>query len=253
MSELDVTKPSSLAGGVLASTIASAVETDLPACNLSGTGTFSWLLQFDTTAGTLKTGGAKPVADPTTGYSFDTDTVQGFSLAPITIATTPDASGSFGSTAGQSLVIPVFLDAAGSSVILLPLQEAVISMGTLTADQNCIGTYNAASLQPSNSCAPDATHPQFTDGGSLGGFITLKDANNVMIASLNESLCALLAGGSDTTTMQGSGATVCATDASANVVYQGDWCSTMNGAATAGCADAVAFQASFAASSVTIH
>ncbi len=44
---------------------------DNTACNLDGSGTFSWLLQFDTTAGTLKTGGARPVAEPTTGYSFE--------------------------------------------------------------------------------------------------------------------------------------------------------------------------------------
>jgi hypothetical protein len=128
-------------------------------------------------------------------------------------------------------------------------------MGKLTEGNNCIGSYNAATLQPANNCTPDATHPQFTDGASLDGYITLKDANNVTISALNESLCVLLSGGGAqyTTTKPGSSETVCTTDASGNVVYQGNWCSTTNMAATSSCADSVSLSANFAASSVKIN
>ncbi len=255
MSQLDVVSPPALSKGVVATVIGGAVELNEPACNLSGSATFNWLLQFDTGAGTLTTGGAKPVTDPTKGYSFDTDTVQGFSLAPIVVNTKPDASGSFGTAMGHNLIVPIFLDAAGDMVVLLPLQAATISMGKLTEGQNCVGTYNAATLDPANACVPDATHPQYTDGGSLDGFITLKDANNVVISTLNESLCVLLSGGASqyVTTKPGSSETICTTDASGNVVYQGNWCSSTNAAAANGCADSVALSANFAASSVQIN
>src|SRR5262245_15655627 len=69
MSELQVTAPAALTMGIMANVIAGAVTPSNSGCNLNGFETFNWLLQFDTAAHTIKTGGAKPVADATAGYS----------------------------------------------------------------------------------------------------------------------------------------------------------------------------------------
>jgi hypothetical protein len=257
MSELTVTTPVELATGAVLNIIDGAVELNEMPCYLTGSGTFSWLIQFDTTAGTIMTGGAKPVTDPTKGYSFDTEMSGGFSLAPVTITAKPDPStGVFAAATGKSLIVPIFLDATGTSVVLLPLQAARLKMGTLSADQNCIGSFNAAKLEPANNCLPiPGGASQFIPGGELDGFITLDDADNVSISALQESLCVLLSGNAMMygMTAMGSSEAVCTRDANNKVIFQGNWCSTKNAPAADGCADAVQLGASFAASSVLIN
>jgi len=255
MAELDVTKPSVLSMGIIGEVVGGAVQLSEMACNLTGSGLFTWLLQFDTSMGTLTTGGAKPVTDPTMGYSFDTDTMQGFSLAPVVLNVKPDSTGKFSTTMGKDLIVPIFLDTMGD-VVLLPLKSATIQMGQLTDGNNCIGSYNAATLDPGNSCQPGAGMTAFTDGAKLNGYITLADADNVVIAQLSESLCVLLSGNATmygVTSAEAGGATVCKRDTNGNIVYQGGWCSTTNMAASPTCADAEELKANFAASSVKIN
>jgi hypothetical protein len=257
VSQLTVQKPTVFATGVGEATLSSATLPDGPSCNLDGTGTFSWLLQFDTTAGTLKTGGAKPVADPTMGYSFDDEMiVQGTSTFHVTPATLPltQSSGAFMTSVAVSLDLPVFLDQAGTSVLLLPLQMLSVQ-GTVTSDNDCIGSYNANTLDPANACQPASGVLSFANGGTGTAFIALSDADNVAIASINESLCVFL---SNNPTLYGvmqtgSTETVCKRDASGNIVFQGDWCAATNSAASAVCADSVAVSFAFAASSILIN
>jgi hypothetical protein len=255
MSELDVTAPHALTTGIVANVVSGAVQQNLMACNLQGTATFNWLLQFDTTAGTLRTGGAKPVMDPTMGYSFDNETIMGQMIAPITVPAKPDATtGAFSVMTGMDLVVPIFLNAQATSVVILPLKQARIAMGTITSNNNCIGTYNATGLQPSNSCLPDPMAsppiPQYITAGALDGYILLEDADKVQISSIQQTLCVLLSGNASMYGMPGMGGlTVCKRDASMKIVYQGGWCSTTNMAAAAGCADAEHLSAEVAASS----
>jgi hypothetical protein len=262
MAELDLTAPAALTTGIVKTTVQGNVTPNDKPCNLDGAATFSWLMEFDTTAGTLKTGGAKPVTDPTMGYAFDDEMItQGpttFHITPITYNVKPDATGKFSVTTGQNLIVPIFLNATGSSVVLLPLRQARLTMGTLSASQNCIGSYNASTLDPANSCQPQTGMPQFTDGASLDGYITLKDSDTVIVSALNESLCVLLSGDATTYGMtNAAGVTVCKTDANGNPTFQGNWCDggttpPTNTAATATCADSVSLGANFAASSVLI-
>lgn len=262
MSELDVTSPPALTTGIIAGVIGGAVLPNVKSCNVDGAATFNWLLQFDTVAGTLRTGGAKPVTDPTMGYAFDMDMVtqgtQMFDLSPVTFMTKPDpTTGAFSVATGQKLIVPIFLDAAGDSVVILPLQAARLKMGTLSTSQNCIGTYNdgtgPTALQPSGSCQPQSTPTvitSFVDGASLDGYITLEDADTVVISTLSETLCVLLAGMSN-----GDGASPtshCKRDANNNIIFQGGWCAATNSAATSTCADSEQLTASFAASSIKI-
>jgi hypothetical protein len=256
MSEIDFTAPAALDTGLVKNILSGAAELDLASCNLSGSATFSWLLQFDTVAMTLKTGGAKPVADPFQGYAFDDEVLDGLHIQPVTFPNVaPDATGAFSTTQGMDLVIPIFLNAAGTSAVLLPLHQARLFQGRLSSNDDCIGTYNAAGLDPANSCNPDSTHPAFVDAASLDGYITLEEADQVIITAANESLCVLLSGNS---TMYGTpsagagGADVCKRDATGKILYQGDWCSTTNAAASSTCADADEVKANFAASSIKI-
>lgn len=246
MSELTVDKPGALSTGIVATIVGGAVALSSPECNLSGSGTFSWLLEFDTAAGKLKTGGAKPVADPASGFSFVDEMLGGKQVSPITFDVTPDASGNFSVTTGQDIVVPIFLDAAATQYVLLPLKQAKLTMGTLSASQNCIGHYNSEGLDPLNVCLPDDQNKAFVAGASLGGLITLEDADTVEIASLNETLCVLLA--NNMGVAGPNGIKVCERDAGNKITFQGDACE-----AGGACGDSVALSAKFAASSVKIN
>jgi hypothetical protein len=130
-------------------------------------------------------------------------------------------------------------------------------MGTLSSNNNCIGSYNSKGLSPANSCAPSATTPQFLTGGTLDGFITLEDADSVIIAQLKQSLCFYLSGATTGPT-DANGNSLCPRDANNNITYQptaadGGWCSTTNTAETASCDDSLKLAAAFAASSVKIN
>jgi hypothetical protein len=256
MSNLTLTAPSGLTQGVVTTVLSSAIYANDPACNEPGVATFNWLLQFDTVAATLKTGGAKPVLDPAQGYAFDDEILAGTQVAPVTLPLFLDAAGIFSVTAGQAVNMPIFLDAMGKSAMVLPLSQAVFTKGELSADRNCIGHFNAAGLDPNNSCAPDATHPLFIDGASLEAMIFLEAADKVVIQALGETLCVLL---SSNPSMYGApgtgmfvGSTVCKRDPTNHIVYKGGWCSVTNQPATPSCADAEHLTGTFAASSVLI-
>ena len=253
MAQLTFTHPSSFTKGIIATTLAGAVTPALTTCNLDGSATFSWLLQFDTTGGTLTTGGAKPVADPTTGYAFDSETISGFMVQPAMMAATLDATGNFAVATGVNLNLPIFLNAAGTASILLPIQQARLTMGTVSSSHNCIGSYNAANLDPANNCQPTSSTPAFVTGGKVDGFIRLTDADQVTVAPVAESLCVLLSGDAATYGDGASPIAHCKTDAGGAILFAGDWCSTTNAAATASCADSVQLSGDFAASSVKIN
>jgi hypothetical protein len=263
MNELDVTSPHALTAGIINTTVSMNVWPTDATCNLQGAGTFSWLLQFDTAAGTLKTGGAKPAATPSQGYTFDDETLmqagQPFHVQPVTYTgITPDAMGNFAVTMGQDLIIPIFLNAAGTSVVLLPLHKARLTTGQLSSNNNCIGTYNVAGLDPSMTCQPMGSDPLFNSAGKLDGYITLEEADTVVVtAAANDTLCVLLSGNATmySTPVMRNGSTVnaCTRDSSGKIMYQGGWCASTNMAAAAGCADADELAANFAASSILIN
>lgn len=248
MSQLTINKPDELTAAknpVVAGIIGKGVTMNLPDCNLNGGGTFSWLLQFDSATGKLKTGGALIQDDPTAGYCFVNGKLAGSDkdIAPLTIDAAPDADGKFSVTVGGNVIVPIFLTDV-TNYVLLPLSNAKIINATLSADHNCIGKYNAADLDPANSCLP----PEFTNSASLDAYITLEDADTVPVESLKKTLCALLTKEDD------GGATIkkCKRDAAGAITSKGDWCSTTDKAADAACSDAFKLGADFAASAVKI-
>jgi hypothetical protein len=259
MSDLVVASPGALAKGIVAMVLTPAIQQNDIACNEPGQGTFNWLLEFDLNAGTLKAGGARPIMDPQQlNYIFDTEILAGKMIAPVTYMSQFSAMGTglgFAVTQGQALNMPIFLDQMGTNAVVLPLRQATFK-GQLSANHDCIGSFNAKGLDPTNACLPDATHPLFIDGASLDALITLEDADQVPVTAIGETLCVLLAGdpanfGAPGTGMF-AGLTVCKRDASNAILYKGGWCSTTNQPATPTCADAEHLSGSFAASSVLI-
>jgi hypothetical protein len=250
MAQLTITKPDILAGPTIGKVVSDAVRMNLQQCRLNGTGTFSWLIEFDTTAGTVRTGGALPQTDPTKGYCFVDTMVDTFHLEPITI-TTPLTDGAFSADIGD-LLVPIYLaaDPPGTPIIL-PLHSTELTQGTVSADNNCVGAYNAAGLDPNNLCLPDAEHPAFLDDANLDAYITIEEADTVIVESLGQSLCVILSGDPG---MYGDGMMPnrCLRDANGAILLEGDWCAGTDSAATAMCKDAFALGAKFSASAVDI-
>lgn len=252
MANLTLTAPPSLTKGLVKGVVSNGVTMNLASCNLNGGGTFSWLLQFDTATGTLKTGGATPANDPTKGYTFVNKTINGFQIAPFTAMAPIGKDGSFAITKGQDVTVPVYLKLDASSAVLLPLKAAKLS-GKVSADKNCIGEYNSKGLDPAGSCVDDATTPLFigADGkansdGKLDGYITLEQADTVIVDAVGQSLCVILSGDAAT---YGNGATpsLCKRDAAMKITFKGDWCDATDDNT---CKDSARLTANFSASAV---
>lgn len=254
MAGLTFTAPASLTKGLINSVIANSMTLNQPACNLNGAGTFSWLLAFDTVAGTLKTGGAMPAADPALGYSFvDQDyPVLGGKLhvGPVTL-TAPLDPGCQASSSAADLNLPIYLDQGASDQMLIPLRQARFVKLSISGHHNCIGKYNAKGLDPSTGCVADDQNPIFLPGGQIVGLINLDQADSVIIDALGQSLCVVLSG--DAATYGNGGTPARCKRTGGKIVFKGDWCTATNAAASAGCSDAVNFAGDFAASGVLIE
>lgn len=254
MADLALTAPNALVKGIVNTVIKGGITPQNLSCNLSGGGTFSWLLAFDVAAGTLRTGGAKPTKTPALGYSFlseDFPIVGGtLPLDPVTLTAPLDASCTATSSAAN-LNLPVYLDIAASQTVLLPLRQVRFSNLAVSGDHNCIGKYNAAGLKPADNCVATQQTPAFFPGGQVDGFINLDQADSVVVAPLQQTLCVVLAGDA---TKYGDGSTPAKCKrTSGKIVFPGDWCTATNQAATAQCNDAVRFAGAFAASGVLIN
>jgi hypothetical protein len=248
LSQLSVTRPAVLAQEVMYNIIGLGVNLNLDQCNVSGQGTFCWLMQFDTSAGTLKTGGALPKPDPTDGYCFQYDAAN--DIAPITIDSPIDAQGHFEAGPISYISVPIYLDMQASDMVRLPLHN-VTFRGTVSADHNCIGSFNALGLEPLNNCKPDLDEgiEFFVNGATLEGYIGLEEADTVIVDVLNQSLCVVLSG-SPNTYGDGGDPMHCARDGG-SIRFQGDWCSSTN--AADGCRDAMRLAGDLAASAVELR
>ena len=224
-------------------------------CGENRDGTFSWLIQVDTKNNTVKTGGAPPTDDPFgKGYCFVDATLSGLNVAPVTVNLTKASDGTYTSDKIPKLYVPIYSPAAsgGYQTIILPLTDAQVKDVALSESNNCIGSYNAdaiTSLQGS-ACLDDPTScSRWTTAGSLGGFITLYEANGVAVPQLSETLCMLL---SPTAPVDTSDPNLkkCAVDSAGHVQATGDYCSTTQ--SPGGCKDSDWLAATFAASAAKI-
>lgn len=248
MSQIVINKPDKLTSeknALIGGLIDDGVTMNLgDACNLKGSGTFSWLLQFDTATQKLITGGAIPTTDPTAGYCFVNQMLDTTQVAPITVDAPIDADGKFSVTKGDKVVVPIFVGTV-DTFVLLPLRDAKITNAQISADNNCIGKYNSDTLKTADGCQPTADVSRYTNGGSIDAYITLEDADATVITSTKASLCVLLTGDTD-----GAKPAHCKRDANGKLIAKGDWCDATNSAG--GCQDSFQLGADFAASAVKI-
>jgi hypothetical protein len=222
------------------------------ACGEGGDGSFSWLLRLDTSSGTLVTGGAAPTSDPFhVGYCFVNATIDGLDVRPVTVHVTKAADSTWSSDVIARLNVPIYVQGDVNNVVVLPLSKTKVQGVTLTAGGNCIGSYNPIGVgspgadgvcldQDPRSCQ------RWHTAGSLGGYITLKDAEGVNVQTLSKTLCAFLTGSSTAN---------CPTDASGNILGAGDFCSLTDAPAdeAGACHDAFWLSGTFAASAAPIN
>lgn len=228
LSQLQVTKPALLASKAIQNTIvgpAVTMKSDKDcalAADPTKAGTFNWLVEFDlTTAGAeaIKTGGAKPVADPAAGYCFLKASYNGLDVGPVNSKIKYDAAtGSFETTDPLDIKVPIFLDKDGTKTpIVLPIRGGVIKGGTLSENGNCIGRFRGETgeLDPKAECQPttgDPTDPaayQYKNGAILEGYVTAEEADQVLIVDLKKSMCSLLANQAEKKMINGEQYDVC--------------------------------------------
>jgi hypothetical protein len=250
MSELDITEPAVLGSGAISGIIAVSVApryADADCHLTTGSGAFSWLLQFDTTAGTLKTGGAQLQHDPTKGYTFVSGQVAGMDVQPAVFDVKPGADGAFSIATGADLKVPIYVDE--STVVILPIKAVRFTQSKLSTSQNCIGSLNVSKLDATSGCEAPSGTPTFLPGGSLDGIIPLEEADKVIVDLGKISMCALLTGPDPTYTTSSGGNTVCKRDGAGKILFPGTACTTPGGT----CKDGMALAATFSASSVQIN
>jgi hypothetical protein len=259
VSQVTVAKPNAFAPPALQNAvITQAVTPNLPDCNLEGSGYLSWLVGFDEANQQGIIGAARPVADPTMGYQFIDEMLTAgsvpFLVQPATVPASIDGNGNITADVIASVTIPIFLDAAGTNYILVPLHEVRLLQTKISADRNCIGSHNAAGLEPP-LCLPDADKgiTSFIDGGEVDGYILLEEADDIIIDAfgIQRSLCVILAEDAGMWGV-GSNPTTCERWPDTTIKFPGDWCSTTNTASDGTCHDAMKFSQSFAASAVKL-
>lgn len=261
LGQLDFFKPVAFTGNIEKAAFLSSVTMNLPKCNLKGSGTFSWIVQLNPAAGTFQIGAAKPPADPHNGYSFVDETItQGgkqFHIAPVSGKATVAADGSIQADTLESILLPVYVNAAATDLLLIPIHKVhILETDTkISADHNCIGRYNAAGLKEGDGCLPnvDENIDAFINGGKIDGYISLEEADSIIISSfgLNRSLCVLLSNSAGVFGDGGSPAK-CKRDGAGKIKFNGDLCIATGAGADATCYDGVSFYAAFAASGVEL-
>jgi hypothetical protein len=254
---LSIAAPYSLSeanSGIVQETVVDkGVNLNAPECGENGDGSFTLLMSIDRTNNVIKIGGAPPTQDPfAQGYCFVNYTAEvgdaAVPLQPI-VGTTHFTGNTFYTDPIPSLQIAIFVSGNINNLVLLPLSNASFQDVTISPDGNCIGSLNPSALNA--QCIDVRSDCQkWKTAGSLGGFITLDEADNVPISLLGgKSLCIFLTGASGTDIAPDG--LHCARDASGKIILKGDYCSNPIG--PGGCEDSYWLAATFAAAAVTIN
>lgn len=240
---LNVAAPAALAAPFIQKTIVTnGIDFNAPQCGEGGKGLFTWLLRVDRNANTLVTGGAPPSNDPLgKGFCFANFDAAGNLVEPVTLPIQFEGD-TFKTLEKKKLNVPIFLSSELSSVVVLPITDVTVERVALSADGNCIGGFNKDALAANCSDNPDVCS-KWNTAGSLGGYITLEEADNVFIKDLNRTLCVVLSQGSPGPDLK------CIRE-NGQIAFKGDYCSTTK--QPGGCQDSSWMAATFAAAAVTI-
>ena len=241
---LNVAAPAALAAPFIQKTIVTGgIDFDAKQCGEGGKGLFTWLMRVDRTANTLITGGAPPAKDPFgSGFCFANFNALGNAVAPVSLPIQFTGE-TFKTLEKKKLNVPIFLSKELDSVVVLPITDVTIEGVTLSSDGNCIGSFNRNALAANCSDNPDVCS-KWNTAGSIGGYITLEEADNVFIKDLNRSLCVVLSQGSPAPDLK------CERE-NGQIKFKGDYCSQTK--QPGGCQDSAWLAATFAAAAVKIY
>ncbi len=250
---LDVSAPAALAKSFVQKAVLNQGIDLHGLCGEGGDGTFSWLIRLDTAKNEVTTGGAPPATDPfNKGYCFVNTMIDGLPVQPVTVPMTKGSDGTWASGTIPKLYVPIYPPMIAP--IVLPITGATVKEVSLSPDNNCIGSYNPSAITSTSggalgSCTDDITAcDRWNTAGSLGGYITLEEADKVFVPQLSESLCVLLSGGTSIDTSDPNEKKCGRTNGMLNV--KGDYCSMPPG--PGGCQDSYWLAAAFAASAAKI-
>ncbi len=240
-----VVAPKTLAAPVIQnSVVTKGVDLASPTCGEKGDGAFNWLIRLDKTASMLTTGGAPPSTDVVNkGFCFYKQMVGGTDIKPEQVKVTLTGD-TFSTDPIPRLNVPIFVGGDVKNVVILPISDAVLKSATITNGGNCIGGFNPKALD--DTCGiidPDTCQPWKT-GGSIGGFITLEDADKVDVSVTQSSLCVIL-------TQKPKGPDNKCQRIGGKIDGEGDYCSTTK--SPGGCKDSFWLAATFAASAIKIN
>lgn len=263
MSMLDLAKPETLAGQFLQDNlIRKNMDLNLPMCFQEGTGLFSWLLEFDTGSQRARTGSAHVQTNPAQGYCYVQESVVGFPTQPeeVSFAFSLDQGKmSFHfAEAIEKLMVVIYLLDDEARALVLPLHQLMVTEGTMSADGNCIGSWNGDGLEVDLNCQPGYSGEQWIHGARVAGYIDVEESETVWIPEMQMTLCVALSGsattyGEDFEDELHKGKR-CARDEGGKIraAERADWCSATNAACQPPQADAFRFEGAFAASAVKV-
>lgn len=204
LTQIDIQTPSVLqASGPIGSLLNSAIVQ----------GTFFWGISLDFTAMTIRTGALNNGVQPqpnngflSSNFGYINGTAPMIAGDPMSPRRWDPVSGTItvqGDTVTSNMVsvirVPVY-DATDPTMVLteLPLRNLRMSNVRLSSNRNCVGTVGSArSRFTFNTCGSNLWQTQDTTMmpySQLDGDMTIADARSVVVASLHQDLCRLLAG-----------------------------------------------------------
>lgn len=219
-----------------------SIDLNSPECGEHGVDSWAWLMRLDREKKTLTTGGAPPSTDPfKLGYCFFNSEREGKKIAPAANVPVRLDGAVFSSGATAKLTMPLFVGGDPKALILLPISDFAVRNVAISAEDNCIGAFNARALN--GTCAEDLGKcSKWRTAGAMAGYISLEDADGIDVSAFKQSLCALL------TKFKGA---KCPRDSGGKITLEGDYCGATRTAC--GCRDSFWVAATFAASAVRIH
>jgi hypothetical protein len=175
--------------------------------------------------------------------------VNGLNIQPVSSKITFNGN-TFSTAEGAlgQLNIPIFI--LGNPVpVILPVRAPKINAATISPD-DCIGQFQKDALDSTCTQIDSSQCARWRPNGSLGGYITLADADKVDVRETNKTLCSQLTG--DVTGPKvdiGGGFMI--QHCGPGAFNQGDYCEAtkMGG----GCKDSFWLAATFAASAAKIE
>lgn len=252
LSSHQVKSPTELAAPFMQDTVITKKSTLFePDCNLNGFGQFNFLLEVDTAQKQITLGGGVP--QKLVGPSIDgtcwadfTDPTSSLKVERKTASYTEAADGTLKAQL-DFFVMPIFTEDLVDKYALVPLHAVTLS-AKLSADKNCIGRYAAERLSKDSSCEAAEGEFAWDPAGRYEGYITVAEADSVMVHSLGKTLCVVLTG--DPTKWEGPNHDCQSSEAAATGLPKGDWCAATNSAD--GCQDSWKLVIDFAAQAIDI-